>query len=437
LEALSCRGPSHKTGRDSGLHGPPPLTDLTEGDHPAARALSNARVAKRMTTDTEERTDRDPHAGKILLLGDIKRAFPDVSMVNGSRFEVCAGVDDALDAAARNNFAAIAVVISSIGVHLNVILKELRDCCDAKIILLAQMHEEPAAIQLVHAAYNGAKLVQDYCICPVEPNAFYESVTKPGGRLIPQKPEPAPDKPAEISAPPVPSGVAIKTITRPDEPLAQRIRHLERLATEDDLTGLKNRRYIREFARQIIERAEKENGQVTLLVFDMDNFKHYNDLYGHATGDDILKQAAVLVRHCCRSHDVVGRIGGDEFAVVFWDEPQNKKQRTEDRPQTKDLEPPASERRSSSADHPTEVLAIAKRFAKELEKAELSSLDGLGPEGKGVLTVSGGLATFPREGQTSQELFIQADKALLEAKRSGKNQIYLVGKPQNDIIDIK
>jgi len=390
-----------------------------------------------MTTDAEERTDRDPHAGKILLLGDTTRAFRDVRTVNGSRFEVCAAVDDALETAAKKNFAAIAVVISSIGVHLNAALKDLRDRCNAKIILLAQMHEEPAAIQLVHAAYNGAKLAQDYCICPVEPDAFYESVTTSGRLLIPQKPERAPDKQTEISAPAAPPETTIQTITRPDEPLAQRIRHLERLATEDDLTGLKNRRYIREFARQIIEYAKKENGQVTLLVFDIDDFKHYNDRYGHATGDDILKQAAILVRHCCRSHDVVGRIGGDEFAVVFWEEPQSRRPRTEDRPQTKDLEPPASERRSSSADHPTEVLAIAKRFAKELEKAELSSLDGLGPEGKGVLTISGGLASFPRDGQTSQELFIQADKALLEAKRSGKNRIYLVGKPKNDIADIK
>ena len=373
-----------------------------------------------MTTDAEERTDRDPHAGKILLLGDMKRAFPDVRTVNGSRFEVCAAVDDALETAAKNTFAAIAVVISSIGVHLNAALKDLRDRCNAKIILLAQMHEEPAAIQLVHAAYNGAKLVQDYCICPVEPDAFYESVTIPGRLLIPHKPEPAPDKQTELSAPAVPPETITQTITRPDEPLAQRILHLERLATEDDLTGLKNRRYIREFARQIIERAKKENGQVTLLVFDIDDFKRYNDLYGHATGDDILKQAAVLVRHCCRSHDVVGRIGGDEFAVVFWEDPRPIPAGTPDK---------ASERRSASADHPTEVLAIAKRFIKELEKAELSSLDGLGPEGKGVLTISGGLATFPRDGQTSQELFIQADKALLEAKRSGKNRIYLVGKP--------
>ena len=85
------------------------------------------------------------------------------------------------------------------------------------------------------------------------------------------------------------------------------------------------------------------------------------------------------------------------------------------------------------ADHPIEAISIAKRFVKELGKAEL---DLLGPEGKGVLAISGGLASFPRDGSTIDELFQQADKALLEAKRSGKNRIYLVGKPQSDISDI-
>jgi len=66
----------------------------------------------------------------------------------------------------------------------------------------------------------------------------------------------------------------------------------------------------------------------------------------------------------------------------------------------------------------------------------LSTSGDLGPQGKGVLTISGGLASFPRDGNTIQELFQQADKALLEAKRSGKNRIYLVGKPQTNVADI-
>ena len=151
---------------------------------------------------------------------------------------------------------------------------------------------------------------------------------------------------------------------------------------------------------------------LTLLVFDIDNFKHYNDVYGHAAGDEILRQAAILMRNCCRKHDVVARIGGDEFAVIFWDAPKES-----------DLE---SGRRAAQTEHPREIFFIAERFRRELSAAHLPSL---GAEGKGVLAISGGLAGFPRDGSGVAELFEQADRGLLEAKRSGKNRIYLVGEP--------
>jgi two-component system cell cycle response regulator len=295
--------------------------------------------------------------------------------------------------------------MSGISARLSTDLKALRDNCDAKIILLAQMYEEPIAIHLVNSIYNATSLADDYYICPVKPEKFYESITTADQR---SKTEAAP-----------PAAIEATTETR--------IRYLERLATEDDLTGLKNRRYIWEFSRQIIEYAKKENVRVTLLVFDIDDLKKYNDIYGHSAGDEILKQAAVLMRRSCRGHDVVGRVGGDEFAVIFWDDPQHKRAAAPTKNQ---------ERRSAHADHPAEAITIAKRFVKELGKAEFSTFSGLGPKGKGVLTISGGLASFPRDGETIEQLFQQADKALLEAKRSGKNRIYLVGKPQNDITEI-
>ena len=337
----------------------------------------------------------DADGRKILLIGDIDSVFSDAGAVGLSCCEVEPDIFEAIDTAAAKPFAVIAVVMSGSAFDLGSALKALREVsCGAKIILLARMHEEPAAIQLVGASSNGTNTADDYLICPMEVERFYESII-PAGRQQPVKT----------------GAAAVDYATR------IKIKQLEKLATEDELTGLKNRRYIWEFFRQIIEHAKGQAGRVTLLAFDIDDFKHYNDVYGHSAGDEILKQAAVLMRRCCRSHDVVGRIGGDEFAVVFWEDPQ----RVPDK---------ASERRSLAAEHPKEAIFIAKRFRKELEKAELHLL---GPEGKGILTISGGLASFPRDGSTVQELFGQADKALLEAKRSGKNRIYLVGRPQNDI----
>ncbi len=346
----------------------------------------------------------DSNAGEILLIGDVSRAFLDVEAVGELPCRVAPNMPEAIEAASKNNFAAIAIVMSGLSSKLSVALKALSEVkASAKIVLLAQMWEEPIAMQLVDDSFNHARAADDYLICPIRARRFYEFIMFPHGKQA--------------------TGTATQIAV--DAAIEKKIRHLEKLATEDDLTGLKNRRYIREFSRQIIEHAMKENGRVTLLIFDIDNFKHYNDVYGHSAGDEILRQAAVLMRRCCRGHDVVGRIGGDEFAVVFWDEPQTK---------SAGMSAEGSERRSAMAQHPKEAISVAKRFQKELEKAELHLL---GPEGKGVLTISGGLASLGNGCSTVQELFEQTDKALLEAKRSGKNRIYLVGRPEGNIADVE
>ena len=356
----------------------------------------------------------DSDAPNILLIGDVSRALLDPEAVRELPCQVTTNMPDAIEAASKNSFAAAAIVMSGLSSKLSSALKALREVnSSAKIVLLAQMWEEPIAMQLVDAFPIRTSAADDYLICPISAKRLYELIMSPQGIRTVVLGTPYGETETQAAV---------------DAAIEKKIRHLEKLATEDDLTGLKNRRYIREFSRQIIEHAIKENGRVTLLIFDIDNFKHYNDVYGHSAGDEILRQAAVLMRRCCRAHDVVGRIGGDEFAVVFWDEPQ---------PKSAGMPAEGGERRSATAQHPKEVISVAKRFQKELEKAELSAFGGLGPEGKGVLTISGGLASLGDGCSTVQELFEQTDKALLEAKRSGKNRIYLVGRPEGNIADVE
>jgi PleD family two-component response regulator len=365
---------------------------------------------------------------KILLIGDISKVFVDVNEVT-SLCEVSSNIHDGVDAAAKNNFTGIVVTISGTSGKLSSSLKALREANrDAKIILLAQMVEEPMAMELVGRGFDGRRLADDYLICPIQFSYLESYIFAPHqcrkawpSSLFGRKGA------GGISAKEESIGQLVQGI---DAKTKRKIELLEELATEDDLTRLKNRRYIWEFSRQILEQARRENGRVTLLVFDIDDFKRYNDDYGHRAGDEILRQAAVLMRRCCRQHDVVGRIGGDEFAVVFWDVPQPRQ-----------VDGKEAERRSAMAEHPQEAIIIANRLLRELQKTELHLL---GPAGKGLLTISGGLASFPRDGSTAQELFQRADEALLEAKRSGKNRIYLVGSPaerlegkaQSDIADI-
>jgi PleD family two-component response regulator len=341
--------------------------------------------------------------GKILLLGNPADVFSDAQGAENLPFGVCTDIPEGIDKAIAEQPAIITIAITNISPRrLRETIVTLHDNTNAKILLLARMSDEPLAIELLRSSQNGIGLADDYIICPLRIDKFRQIILG----------LPAVTATAEFKEPTPVSETALVT----------RIRQLEKLATEDDLTGLKNRRYTREFARQIIERAKKTGGRVTVLIFDIDDLKHYNDVYGHAAGDEALKMAAVLIQRCCRKHDVVGRLGGDEFAAIFWDDP-------------KFTPPPAgSERRTTSAEHPTEAILIAKRFRRELEKTDLK-LES--PNGHETLTISGGLATLNRDGFTSDELFEKADQALLEAKRSGKNRVYLVGHPKNDIDKIE
>lgn len=174
---------------------------------------------------------------------------------------------------------------------------------------------------------------------------------------------------------------------------------LRDLAMRDELTGAWNRRYFNHFLRKIIDRAAEDRQQVTLLVFDIDDFKRYNDAYGHAAGDEILRGVAKLMRGCVREHDVVARIGGDEFAVIFWD---------------------AGQRRKPDSKHPDDVINAAKRFQRAVIDHRFPKLLD---KAAGNLTISGGLAGFPWDGRTPEELLDFADTMAMRSKQQGKNAI--------------
>jgi len=351
-------------------------------------------------TSSNQAGERNTSGGSdklsALLVGHADGAIVDSEQVSKLGCRQCEDMAEAITLATQERFERIFVVMSSFPGRLESSLEILRQVsASSAIVLLARMYEEPRARAMVRSPGSSGKPADDYFICPVDIKLLGN-----GAKLA----EPA-QRTGQIS------------FARGDYKDA-RIRELEKLATEDDLTGLKNRRYVREFLRQIMERAKVEDLRVTLFLFDIDNFKHYNDTYGHAVGDVVLRQAAVMMRRCCRAHDVIGRIGGDEFAVVFWDLPESRGRQDK-------LEKVRAERRGVSVEHPQEAFFMSERFRKEISSAKFPFL---GHKGKGVLTISGGLASFSSDGVTPAELLEQADRAMLEAKRSGKNRIYLVGK---------
>ena len=331
----------------------------------------------------------------ILIVGDITAAFSNFQIIQEDHTTICPDMLKAIDIVSKDDFDLIAIITPENSSRLHDALKTLRHAAGSvKIILLSQMWQEPISKKLVTPKLPDIGYADDYLICPLEWKKFQQVFQHSENGA------------AQTTA----QGIS-----------SQRIAELEKLATTDELTGLKNRRYIWEFARQIIEHVKKDRGRVTLLIFDIDNFKHYNDMYSHSAGDEILQQAAKLMQSCCRDHDVVGRIGGDEFAVIFWDEPTLAGQTPQ-------------ERRQTLSEHPTGPIFISNRFRNAINNAQLTKL---GADGKGVLTISGGLASFPRDGSTIDELFEKADHALLEAKRSGKNRIYLVGPKTGEVSNIE
>ena len=137
------------------------------------------------------------------------------------------------------------------------------------------------------------------------------------------------------------------------------------------------------------------------MVFDIDNFKQYNDAFGHDAGDVVLVETVRLLNSVIRRGDRVCRIGGDEFAVIF-----------------ADLEGP----REPGSSHPATPELIAARFQEQIHRMRFPKL---GEEAPGPLSISAGLATYPWDGTTPDELLRCADHRALASKRKGKNAITL------------
>jgi two-component system cell cycle response regulator len=172
---------------------------------------------------------------------------------------------------------------------------------------------------------------------------------------------------------------------------------LRRAALTDPLTGAWNRRYFDRYLPARIDEARAGRRSVTLLLFDIDDFKSFNERYGHEAGDEILRESVRLMGSVVRPTDRICRIGGDEFAVVFSDPP-----------------------RAPGSRPPESVFEISRRFQDQIAKSRFPKL---GIDAPGRLTISGGLASFPWDGRSAVELVREADALSRASKKQGKNAI--------------
>ena len=163
---------------------------------------------------------------------------------------------------------------------------------------------------------------------------------------------------------------------------------LERLTRIDGLTSLGNRRYFDEYLNLEWQRAFKRQIPVSILMIDVDNFKRYNDCYGHLAGDDALKRIAQVLRDSLtRATDMAARFGGEEFVAILINGSQSGARQ------------------------------VAERMVAGVRELEI-------PQQSGHVTISVGVATtLPDEKMTTDELLHAADQALFRAKSEGRDRV--------------
>lgn len=166
---------------------------------------------------------------------------------------------------------------------------------------------------------------------------------------------------------------------------------LERLSLTDELTGLFNRRYLRDVFDKELSRAQRANAELSVLMLDFDHFKTYNDLFGHLKGDAFLRDAARVLEDQFRASDIVSRYGGEEFVALL----------------------PGTSKAAAAE--------IAERVRRRFDIAEPMSAQ------MPRVTLSVGVATYPEDGASKEELMSAADVALYDAKEKGRNRVELAG----------
>lgn len=156
------------------------------------------------------------------------------------------------------------------------------------------------------------------------------------------------------------------------------------LSNSDSLTGLWNHGYFQYLLDNEIKKTSKEKLFFSILMIDIDDFKIFNDTYGHQAGDAILKNISNIFREVSRKIDIVARYGGEEFAIIL---PNTKKE---------------------------EAVVLAERLRKSVKENQESLKN---------ITISIGITSFPKEGEGKELLISKADRALYEAKRAGKDRV--------------
>ncbi|WP_374375621.1 PleD family two-component system response regulator [Dongia sp.] len=308
---------------------------------------------------TEPDLNEDRNASVLLVEGFAPAAQRVVQVLSkdGDTVEVCDNLATAQELAASNHFDLIITNIQvggEDGLRLCSHLRSHEETRQTPILLIVEEFDMP---RLIKGLDIGAS---DYLMKPIDPNELLARVR-----------------------------IQIRRRRYQDRLRANYERSLS-LALTDSLTGLYNRRYAMRHMEGLMDRVKDSGKALSVLVCDLDNFKNVNDTYGHAAGDEVLKQFAQRATASMRNFDMVARTGGEEFVCLLPDTDGQA------------------------------ALKVAERLCKRVADTPMK-VDGA-PNGEITVTVSIGLAATSRV-MSGEELLKIADAALYRAKQSGRNRV--------------
>lgn len=310
---------------------------------------------------------------RVLVVDDdmaIRSMVGEVLTDEGYDVTQAASAEEALQAFRRGGYGLVITDIRMGGMSGVELLKEIKaiDPVVHVIIMTSYASIDSAIAVLKAGAY-------DYLIKPFEDLELVISAAKramQSVRLIMEK------------------EVLVQTLKQKNAELERANERLKEIAVRDGLTGLFNHRYFQEILAKEVSRAARHERDLSLLFLDVDDFKKYNDTYGHQIGDTLLKQLSQIIMGAMREGDLVARYGGEEFVVIL---PETDK---------------------------VYAIQVAEKLLKLVEDHPFRGEESQ-PTGK--VTISLGVSSWGEDCRTAANLIQSADQALYLAKGDGKNCI--------------
>ena len=309
---------------------------------------------------------------EILVVDDemsIRSVLAQVLEKDGYAVTAAASGEEALEFLEQKSFALVVSDIKMPGINGLELLKITKERYpDMQVIIITSFASLETALE---ALRNGA---YDYLLKPFEDLSIISAAVK---RAI--------EKVCLIKE----NRKLLNSLQKKNAELKSANKILNRMACRDALTGLYNHQYFQDFLKAEIKRCQRTNRLFSLIFFDLDHFKCYNDTHGHQKGDRLLNQLAGILHGFVRESDIVARYGGEEFVIIL---PDTSKEGAK---------------------------IVAEKLRIQIENYPFSGCESQ-PQGK--VTTSIGIASYPEDGIDRSAIIRNADVAMYRAKNSGRNR---------------